>query len=138
MNKAKLANELKQSVEWLWNNKCGCSHWHLLTDDKGREWSIVLGWSDGFDESDNDRYFVDEGMAICSMIGYQEPNTIMQTDMDIDFLQPFDEKTGDVCDTNSAVSREEDFNQLAESLLSTFENVTKEWAYFEKTDEEVA
>ena len=68
----------------------------------------------------------------------QPQNRILQTDIVIDFLQPFDEKSGDVCDTNSAVSREEDFNQLAESLLSTFESVTKNWAYFEKNEKEVA
>lgn len=131
ITKEELSKQLKESVDWLWKNKQGCSHWHLLTDECGREWSIVLGWSDGFDDSDNDRYFVDEGMAICSEIGYQEENTYMQTDMDIDFLQPYDKKTGDVDDTNCAVSRNEDYDELAASLLKTFKRVVSDWATFD-------
>ena len=45
---------------------------------------------------------------------------------------PYDEKTGDVCDTCSAVSRNEDYDKLAECLLKSFNDVTKEWAFFEE------
>ena len=132
MTKEELSKSLKESVKWLWDNKCGCCHWNLLTDEKGREWSIVLGWNEGYEDSDNEHYFVDDGFAIATKIAYQESDCYMQTDMDLDFTMPYDEKTGDVCDTCSAVSRNEDYDKLAEYLLKSFNDVTKEWAFFEE------
>ena len=130
---AQLASQLKENINWLWENKCGCCHWHLLTDDKGREWSIVLGWNNGgYEDSDNENYYIDEGCAIATKIAYQEQNCIMQTDMDIDFSMPFDEKTGEVDDTRSEVSRNADFLKLADELLKTFKRVVSDWATFDE------
>lgn len=133
----KLASQLKENINCLWENKCGCCHWHLLTDDKGRRWSIVVGWSYGFGE-DEDGYFSDGAWQICSKIAYQEKDNAMQTDFDLDFTMPYDEKTGEVDDTCSAVSRSEDYNRLAEDLLKAFKRVTDTWAYFENEEESVA
>ena len=128
-----LAKELKESVEWLWTEKCGCSHWHLLTDTHGREWYIVLGWNDGgYEDEDNEFFYVDEGYAISYKIGYQEYNQFMATDFDLDFTMPYNEKTGEVCDTCSSISRNEDYEKLAEELLKTFKRVVTSWAEFDE------
>ena len=137
--KHKLAEELKDGVEILWKEKCGCCHWHLLTDDKKRRWSIVLGWNDsGFDDRDNETYYVDSGCAISCKIGYEERCNAMQTDMDWDFTMPYDEETGEVDDTCSPVSRNENFEELADYLLKEFKRVTDTWAYWKPEEEEVA
>ena len=123
----KLAKELKQSVDWLMSEKAGCAHWHLLTDDDGKEWSIVVGWSDGFNENEP-MLFSDGSFAICSKIGYS--NGCMETDFDIDFDMPYDEKTGECYDTNSAIPRNVNWLQLAKNLIVEFKTVTKECAFF--------
>lgn len=87
--------ELKEAVEWLWENKCGCYHKRLWTDD-GREWDIVVGWHDHGREKSNDfAYFYREDHGdleswyITGGIRFQTPNNGMTTDMDIDFLIPW-------------------------------------------------
>lgn len=133
-------SSLRAAVNWLMENKCGCSHWHLVTDDKGREWSIVVGWEDGFAENDDDIY-KDGTWRICAKIAYQEPGTMMQTDYGIDFTMPYDEETYEVCDTSSYIgniTKLSDFNSLADYLDELFEKVVSDWAYFENEEEEIA
>ena len=137
ITKAEFAKSLEESVKWLWEKKCGCCHWCFLTDDKKRRWSVVLGWNEGgYEESDNDELYVSEGFAISYKIGYEEPNNAMQTDMDWDFIMPYDEETGDVDDTCSAVYRNTDYSKLADELLETFKRITDKWAYFEPEEKE--
>ncbi len=125
------AKKLRESVEWLWDNKCGCCHWHLLTDDNGREWSIVLGWNCGGYEDDEELYTLN-GDAIACKIAYQEHNTGLQCDMDWDFTMPYSEETGEVDDTLYPISRNEDYVRLVKELLNTFTRVVNDWAYFEE------
>lgn len=128
---------IRKSVEWLMQEKCGCCNYHLLTDDNGRMWSIVIGWQDGYDPSDSNLYS-DGTWAICTKIAYQEPDNMMQTDFDIDFTMPYDEATGEVDDTCHCISREESFAELANYLDEEFDRITERWAYFETEQEEVA
>ena len=133
-----LAKEIKEGIEWLWKNKCGCCRWWFLTDDKRRRWSIVIGWSDGFDDDMKNDDWLDGTYAICSKIGYEEWNNVMQTDMDWDFLMPYDEETGEVDDTCSPIARNVNYMRLAEELMDEFKRVTDTWAYFEDEEEEIA
>ena len=106
--------ELKETVEWLWKNKCGCYHKLLWVDDVGREWDIVVGWMDwgrdkGADpEEFKEFYREDEGQwsswFITGGIRLQTPNNGMTTDMDIDFLIPWFD-TGDCYDLSFRVNR---------------------------------
>ena len=131
-----LTKQIRNSVVSLYKEKCGCCHWHLLTDDKSRRWSIVVGWSYGFDE-DEDGYFSDGAWQICSKIAYEEKDNAMQTDFDLDFTMPFDED-GFVYDTCSSIAKSVDWENLADNLLKQFKEVTDRYAYFEKPEEEVA
>ena len=129
--------QLKEAVEWLYENKCGCCHFHLLTDDKGREWSIVIGWSDGFDENEEGD-FSDEGFHICSKIAFQEWNAGMQTDYDWDFKMPCYPNSNDICDTSTDIARDVEWDSYAEFLNKEFKDVTDLCAYFELEEEEAA
>ena len=131
--------DLKECVDWLMREKCGCCHFHLLTDDKGRKWSVVVGWSDGFDD-DTDLY-KDGTWRVCTMIAYQEYNNFMQTDFNIDFTMPYDEESGEVdntCHYIGNITEVSDFNVVAEELKEEFNRVVSEWAYIEVEEEEVA
>ena len=127
LTKEQFAKELKESVEWLYENKCGCSHWQFKLPnglvDEERNWFVVVGWSDGFDE-DEEGYYSDGSCQICSKIGYQESgyDFYMQTDMDIDFLMPCFED-GDCYDTCSSIPKNCDWEELAETLIKEFNDV---------------
>lgn len=129
--------QLRHWAEWLKKEDCGCCHFKLLTDDNNDSWFILMGWSDGFDESDNGRW-QDGSWKICTKIGYQSSNSIMQTDLNIDFLMPYDKETGDVDDTEWTLADEPNWDKLADELNNEAERVINQWAYFEIEEEEAA
>ena len=131
-----LAMQMKNGVKALYEEKCGCCHWWLLEDDKHRRWSIVIGWSDGFDKNE-EGYFSDGTWQICSKIAYEDEFNAMQTDFDWDFTMPFDEN-GEVYDTCESIPKDVDWLELAKRLLKEFKEVTDLFAYFETDEEEVA
>jgi hypothetical protein len=129
--------QLRHWAEWLKKEDCGCCHFKLLTDDNNNSWFILMGWSDGFDESDNGRW-QDGSWKICTKIGYQSSNSIMQTDLNIDFLMPYDKETGEVDDTEWTLVDEPNWDKLADELNKEAERVINQWAYFEIEEEEAA
>jgi hypothetical protein len=129
--------ELKEAAAWLSKENCGCWHKCLLIDDDGKEWSIVMGWSEGFEECQDDPYS-DGTYHICAKIAYHERNNIMSCDFDIDFTMPFDTDNGEIYDTCRTVFRDTDWNKLAEELTKEFTDVTGMFAYFEPFEEEIA
>ena len=129
--------QLRHWAEWLKKEDSGCCHFKLLTDDNNNSWFILMGWSDGFDESDNSRW-QSGPCKICTKIGYQSSNNIMQTDLDIDFLMPYDKETGDVDDTEWTLADEPNWDKLADELNKEAVRVINQWAYFEIEEEEIA
>ena len=129
--------QLKDWAEWLKENDCGCCSLKLLTDDNNNSWFILMGWSDGFDESDNGKW-QSGTWKICTKIGYQSVQSLMKTDLDIDFLMPYDEETGDVDYTEDTLADEPDWDKLADELNEEAERVINQWAYFENDEEETA
>ncbi len=73
----------------------------LATTDEGTDLCFVVGW-EYYDE--DDRFYQDKGYTICAKIGYK-PHNLMVMDYD-DIYMPFDKKTGDVWDTDSAVDKD--------------------------------
>lgn len=128
-------NQLKKWAEWLKENGSGCCSSLLLTDDNDNDWYILMGWSGGFDESDNSKW-QSGTWKICTEIGYQPSNCIMQCDLDVDFLMPYNEETGEVDDTNTALADEPDWVKLADELNKEAERVVSKWAYFEPEEKE--
>ena len=127
--------QLKDWAEWLKEYDCGCCSLKLLTDDNNNSWFILMGWSDGFDESDNGKW-QSGTWKICTKIGYQSVQSLMKTDLDIDFLMPYDEETGDVDYTEDTLADEPDWDKLADELNEEAERVINQWAYFEIDEEE--
>lgn len=98
------AKELREDYEWLKANDCGCCH-HPIYDTDSNQMSILMGWHDNGDE-----------WVIAAKIGMQSFNNIMQCDLDIDFIMPYDVESGDVYDTLTTISEDEDWNKLAKYL----------------------
>lgn len=122
--------EIKEAVEWLMTEKQGCWSKCMLIDDDDNHWCVVIGWGEGFDEKDNLKY-QDGQWAICSKIAKNDSS--LQCDYQFDFTMPYDEKSGDVCDTDNYIGEPDSmagWNRVAKDLLKTFEDVTKEWAVF--------
>lgn len=130
-------SELKDWAEWLKEENCGCCRKYLLTDDDDNDWYILMGWSDGYDESDNGKW-QSGTFKINTKIGYQPSNSLMQTDLDIDFNCPYDKETDEVDDTNWTLSEEPDWDKLANELNDVAKRVINRWAYFEGVEEEIA
>ena len=127
---------VKEQVEWLKKEDCGCFHFHLADTDKYRM-HICIGWHDMGDgpKEDNYRHWV-----IAWKIGMGTFNNGMQTDLDIDFFMPYDEESGDVYDTESEIGEittMKGWNALASEMNKTAKEVVK-WQidYEKKTGEE--
>lgn len=130
--------EVKDAVEWLWYNRedGGCYHKVVWTDDEtGREWCIVIGWSDGYDDKPEPDDYQDGTWRINWGVRYQERDNGMQCDMDIDFTIPYYKDTGDCYESGGCITRDYDPDKLAEYMNSTAKNVIE---YIIEHKEEIA
>ena len=111
-----VAKWLKESTDWLIDNQQGCCT--LKLDD---HLAICVGWSNGFDDEpredviqaiDNLDYAVVAGVKVWT-------SDDMRTDFDfINF--PFC-KGGDVYDDTYTIAKDEDFDWLANALITDYE-----------------
>ena len=95
--------DLKEDIEFLNREKCGCCHHLINTTDGGRKLCIVVGWLDGFDEAPDGTSNADKTWRICGKIAYQPANSAMQCDFDVDWLFPYYEN-GEADTTDIEVS----------------------------------
>ncbi len=108
---------LKDWHDWLVKEDMGCCHVPFAEDEK-YVYSVCMGWHDTGKE----------GWKIAWEIGRQSHINIMQSDLDLDFEQPWDEETGDVDDTLSLVDADEDWDALAAVVRATAERVADQYA----------
>ena len=111
-----VAKWLKESTDWLIDNQQGCCT--LKLDDR---LAICVGWSNGFGDEpredviqaiDNLDYAVVAGVKVWT-------SDDMRTDFDfINF--PYC-KGGDVYDDTYTIAKNEDFNWLANALITDYE-----------------
>lgn len=121
----KIAQFLKESVEWLVENQEGCCKYQL--DD---HLAIFVGWSGGYGKEprndviqakDDPDWGINAGIKVWT-------SDYMQTDFDwINF--PY-EKDGDVWDMDCAISTQEDYERVAKHLLNMYNEVKE----FDMTD----
>lgn len=78
------------------------------------DWAIVIAWMDQYDEESCE---VEGGWCLCAKVAYQPYNSMMQCDYDFDWPMPYDEKTGEVDDTNLSSVHESDFKWLIEEWI---------------------
>ena len=94
----------------------GTYHWYLGQDDNNNDWAIVLGWQDGYEEDKNDDCMQDT-WRICLKLAYQSSNSMLQCDYDIDWLLPYNPKTGDVYETEYSIYPNSDIALYVHYLL---------------------
>ena len=131
IDKKELAKQLKESADYLADHKeqSGCCHFNTVEmDDKGinKNVSIVLGWTDGFDAEEQDKYS-DDTWRLAVKVGYQPVNSMMQCDYDVDFNQVYDKETGDVYDTEICLYPDTNFEKVADDIVTEFNYVLSSW-----------
>lgn len=119
MNKQKLTKEFIEAVEEMKTQKEGVYYWILPIDDDKNDWVIVLGYSDGFDEKEQDE-FTDGTWRLCAKLAYQPNNSIMQCDYDIDWLKPYNEITGEVDETELSIHPETELTGVVDWLWKQY------------------
>lgn len=133
INTKKLAKQLKEAADYLANHKeqCSCYHFHTVEkkdEDINKNVSIVLGWTDGFDENDIDKdEYQDDTWRLAVKVGYQPVNSIMQCDYDVDFNQVYDKETGDIYDSEIVLYKTTDFNTVAEQIVADYNYILASW-----------
>lgn len=78
----------------------GCA-WVSLAEDRRMRYVIVVGWADDGEGHDELR----------AKVARQPLDSAMQCDYDIDWEMPYDERTGEVWDTDVAVSSDDAWDQ---------------------------
>lgn len=111
-----IAKWLKESTDWLIDNQQGCCT--LKLDDT---LAICVGWSNGFgDEPREDLIQAKDNLDYAIVAGVKVwTSDDMRTDFDfINF--PYC-KGGDVYDDTYTIAKNEDFNWLANALITDYE-----------------
>ena len=99
INKLELIEKICKAIkEMRTSHDNGTYYWYLGQDDNNNDWAIVLGWQDGYEEDKNDD--CTNGIwRICLKLAYQPSNSMLQCDYNIDWLMPYNLKTGEVYET---------------------------------------
>ena len=99
-------------------------------------WAVYVGWSDaGYDEDDNSVIHNSEApnWVICTKIADMKDD--MWTDYDWCNM-PYDEETGDVWDTNTGISPNENYQWVADWLLEEYEQIVEVYGNGETEDDD--
>ena len=87
----------------------------LYVDEFNNIWAIVMAW---WDYDGNGKY------EMYGKVAYQPTNSLMQ-EYGIDWLMPYDEEFGDVRDTQTSLSTEQDIDYLFEIWDALYKEITK-------------
>lgn len=87
--------------------------YYPFDSDGVNEWAIVFGYMDGFTDDPKDKDYT----QFCGKVAYQAYNNVMQCDYDVDWTMPYDEKTGEVDDTNIAITSPDDVKWLLDQAV---------------------
>ena len=111
MKKQELAQEIKSAVEWLIKEDCGCST--IKLDDR---LAVCVGWSDGYNESDEMVIHSKGSPTFCINAGIKVwTSDDLRTDFD--WINGPYKEDGEVLDNDCSVSPNEDYENLAELFL---------------------
>lgn len=110
-----LAKDIKDAVEWLKKENCGCVT--LKLDDR---LAVCVGWSDGFDLDDKT---VIHGMpATYAIVAAIKVWTTDDMRTDLDWVDAPYYEDGSVCDTEQSIYPDnEDYEWLATNFLNEFD-----------------
>ena len=121
MNKEKLTKEFIKAVEEMKKQKEGVYYWRLPIDDDENDWAIVLGYSDGFDEKEQDE-FTEGTWRLCAKLAYQPNNSMLQCDYNIDWLMPYNKSTNEVDDREESIYPSTNLVELIDWLWKWYED----------------
>ena len=120
MTKQELANKIKEAVELLINEDCGCVT--IKLDDT---FAVCVGWLDGYDITDTGAIHSKQDPTWCINAGIKVwTSDSMRTDYDF-INSPYYENTGDVWDTDVSISPFENYEELADYFLTEYEAMSK-------------
>ena len=115
MKKQELAQEIKSAVEWLIKEDCGCST--IKLDDR---LAVCVGWSDGYNESDEMVIHSKGSPTFCINAGIKVwTSDDLRTDFD--WINGPYKEDGEVLDNDCSVSPNENYENLAEFFLKNYE-----------------
>lgn len=89
-----------------------------LPSQDDNDWAVVFGWTDGFEEATEKSWYEDGESRLCCKLGFQPDNSAMQCDYDIDWDMPYDESTGEVCD--SELNVDESFDESSVEFITQY------------------
>ena len=119
MNKNTLAKEIKSAVEWLIRENCGCST--IKLDEK---LAVCVGWSEGYDVNDKDAIHSRENPTWCINVGIKVwTSDSLRTDYE--FINAPYYENGEVWDTDCTVSPYENYEMLADYLLTEYKTLSQ-------------
>ena len=116
--KNKVVKFVKESVEWLQKEQCGCCRYEL-----DKHLAIYVGWSGGYgNEKRNDVIQAKDDLDWGINVGIKvHTSDYMQTDYD--FLNfPYYEN-GDVLDMGLSVAPNDNYELIADDLLKWYDEV---------------
>lgn len=120
MTKQELAKKIKEAVEWLINEDCGCVT--IKLDDT---FAVCVGWLDGYDITDTGAIHSKQDPTWCINAGIKVwTSDSMRTDYDF-INSPYYEDNGDVWDTDVSISPFENYEKLADFFLIEYEAMLK-------------
>lgn len=117
INCMEIAKFLKESVEWLTEQQCGCGTYKL--DER---LAVCIGWSQGYDENDSCCIHAKDDPSYCITAGIKVwTSDSMRTDYDwLNF--PYYENE-EVWDTDISLSPSENYEELAKYFLEKYDSL---------------
>ena len=111
----KTVKEAGEGVSWVPMEK--------LKD--GREVCLVVGWGEGYDEDDGliQQKVGDDVYTLCAKLAVNIDD--LQADYGMDWYEPWDKKSGEVWDTDMAVSDASDFDWYADQAKKIAKGLDK-------------
>ncbi len=111
-----LAKDIKDAVEWLIEEDCGCVT--LKLDDR---LAVCVGWSDGFDP--DDETVIHGKPASFAIVAAIKVWTSDDLRTDIDWIDAPWHKNGNVFDDSISIGRNNNYEFIAESFLEDYEEL---------------
>lgn len=108
------AKEIKDAVEWLREQECGCVTLEL--DDR---LAVCVGWTNGFDP--DDETVIHGKPATYAIVAAIKVWTTDDMRTDIDWIDAPYYEDGSVYDTEAYISPDENYEWLAKNFLDEFD-----------------
>lgn len=123
-----VTDKVRDIVKDLVSSRNPSTTYRLLLgyDDKGRDWGIVLAWQDGFDSEKDSEFVLNKTYRICGKVAYIEGNSMM-SEYDMDWIMPYDKRTGEVDDTDTSICSFEEIPSTVQWWVGNYKRFKKKY-----------